>query len=338
MLLYDHEFIIESLSGVQQGDPLGPLYFCCGINSLVNEIAALNPVYNKWYMDDGGIVGDVELLQKVWDILKSRGPALGLHLNPSKCEWSWLDPSCELPCPIVMVGVPEDQQVKLVPHSEIQMLGVPMGSDAFVSDFVEKKLLGRLQQTIAKLVDFEDSQGAMFLLRVSYSIVRAVHFMRTTPLDQWREQGEQFDGMLRTAAERILGHPMGERTFAQAALTPKLGGLGLSRSVEHAGFAFGASWHESRIQAHEDWGRPAQVPEHHLSESEASYNFDLDVYKYLVDSAPDEREKQRLLRVAQAHAGAFVTVPSQEDGRIPFFAHECIARGHCLPSRIAGVE
>ena len=60
MLLYDHEFIIESLAGVQQGDPLGPLYFCC-----VNEIAALNPVYNKWYMDDGGIVGDVELLQKV---------------------------------------------------------------------------------------------------------------------------------------------------------------------------------------------------------------------------------------------------------------------------------
>ena len=47
MLLYDHEFIIESCAGVQQGDPLGPLYFCCGIMSLVNEIQALNPVYNK---------------------------------------------------------------------------------------------------------------------------------------------------------------------------------------------------------------------------------------------------------------------------------------------------
>ena len=40
MLLYDHEHIIESCSGVQQGDPLGPLYFCCGINALVNEIVA----------------------------------------------------------------------------------------------------------------------------------------------------------------------------------------------------------------------------------------------------------------------------------------------------------
>jgi len=40
MLLDDHQFIIEALAGVQQGDPLGPLYFCCGIMSLVNEIAA----------------------------------------------------------------------------------------------------------------------------------------------------------------------------------------------------------------------------------------------------------------------------------------------------------
>ena len=95
MLLYDFEHIIESSAGVQQGDPLGPLYFCCGIMALVNEIQALNPVYNKWYMDDGGIIGDVELLTKVWELIKSRGPDLGLHLNPSKCEWSWLNPEYE---------------------------------------------------------------------------------------------------------------------------------------------------------------------------------------------------------------------------------------------------
>ena len=38
MLLYDHKHIIESEAGVQQGDPLGPLYFCCGIMPPVNEI------------------------------------------------------------------------------------------------------------------------------------------------------------------------------------------------------------------------------------------------------------------------------------------------------------
>ena len=91
---------------------------------------------------------------------------------------------------------------KLVPHSEIQMLGVPLGSDSFVSEFVEKKLLGRLLSTVNRLVEFEDTQAATYLLRVSYSIVRAVHFMRTTPLRQ--KQAVSFDAMMRSAIERIL--------------------------------------------------------------------------------------------------------------------------------------
>ncbi len=53
---------------------------------------------------------------------------------------------------------------------------------------LNKKLLGRLQQTVDRLVDFEDSQAASYLLRVSYSIVRAVHFMRTTPMELWEKQ------------------------------------------------------------------------------------------------------------------------------------------------------
>ena len=156
MLFNDHEHIIDSCAGVQQGDPLGPLYFCCGIMAMVNDIQAMNPVYNKWYMDDGGIIGDVELLKKVWDLLQTRGPELSsLHLNPSKCEWSWLDPDCNEPSPIRLDGVSEADQVKLVPHSQIQMLGVPLGTDVFVSDFVEKRLLGRLQDTVNRLVEFE---------------------------------------------------------------------------------------------------------------------------------------------------------------------------------------
>jgi hypothetical protein len=47
----------------------------------------------------------------------------------------------------------------------------------------------------------------------------------------------------------------------------------------------------------------------------ASYDFDEKVLTYLVDHAPSDREAQRLRRVAQPHAGGFVTaVPSEEDG------------------------
>ena len=308
VLLYNHEHVIWSESGVQQGDPLGPLYFCCGLNPLVNEIKALNPAYNKWYMDDGGIIGDVELLKKVWSLLKDRGPEFGLVLNPSKCEWSWLDPDRTDPCPI--------DGVAFVPHSEIQMLGVPLGCDGFVSDFVDKKLLGRLQETVNKLVDFEDSQAASYLLRVSYSIVRAVHFMRTTPLELWKVQAEKFDAMMRKAIEGILGFPMDNLTFAQVCLTPKLGGLGLRRVVEHADLAYAASWHESQRTAKETWVLPAGVPLEGKAQSVASFEFDEMVHSYLVSVAPTDREAQRLRRCAQPHASCFVTaVPSEEDGR-----------------------
>jgi hypothetical protein len=315
MLFCDHEHIIESCAGVQQGDPLGPLYFCCGIMAMVNDIQAMNPVYNKWYMDDGGIIGDVQLLTKVWDLIKSRGPELGLHLNPSKCEWSWLDPACTLPCPNRLDGVPEVDQVKLIHHSKIQMLGVPLGDDLFVSDFVESKLLGRLQSTVNKLVDFEDTQAATYLLRVSFSIVRAVHFMRTTPLDQWKSQAVKFDVMVRNAIESILGFPMTDPIFAQACLTPRLGGLGLRKVVEHANLAYHASWHEAQKTAQEVWVPPSGLPAQYLPQKEASFAFDEKMHAYLIDNS-DARGAQRLRRAAQPHACGFITaVPSDEDGK-----------------------
>jgi len=45
ILLYDHRELIDSSSGVQQGDPLGPLYFCFALAPFVEEIQALGPLY-----------------------------------------------------------------------------------------------------------------------------------------------------------------------------------------------------------------------------------------------------------------------------------------------------
>ena len=195
------------------------------------------------------------------------------------------------------------------------MLGVPLGSTEFVSDFVKAKLLSRLDSTMQKLIEFEDSQAAMFLLRISFGIVRGVHFMRTTPLHQWRDQAVSFDAKVRDTAETILGRPMSDRTYAQASLTPTLGGLGLRRAVEHADGAYAASWHESRATAREEWVRPAGVPEGAASQKTTSFKFDKAMHEWLLTTAPNDREFQRLSRIAQPHAGAFLSaVPSNVDG------------------------
>ena len=195
------------------------------------------------------------------------------------------------------------------------MLGVPLGDDAFVSGFVEGKLLSRLQDTVNRLVDFEDTQAATYLLRVSFSIVRAVHFMRTTPLDQWKLQAVKFDGMIRRAIESILGYPMDNPTFAQACLTPRLSGLGLRKIVEHAGLAYHASWHEAQKTAKEVWDAPLNLPATYLSQKAASFEFDEKMHASLIEQA-DARGAQRLKRAAQPHSCGFITaVPSDEDGK-----------------------
>ena len=95
---------------------------------------------------------------------------------------------------------------------------------------------------VNRLADFDDTQSAFFLLRTSFSIVRATHFMRTTPLVKWKLQAEQFDQEIWDAAQHILGLTMSEQSWRQACLTPRLGGLGLRRIVDHAEIAFSASW------------------------------------------------------------------------------------------------
>jgi hypothetical protein len=71
------------------------------------------------------------------------------------------------------------------------MLGVPLGSDEKAAAYVEKKLMCKLKSMVDRLADFDDIQSALFLLRTSFSIVRATHFMRTTPFRKWAKVAEQ---------------------------------------------------------------------------------------------------------------------------------------------------
>ena len=307
LLIYDHSRAFLSACGVQQGDPLGPLYFCCGLQSLIDRIADLGPVYQKWYMDDGGIVGPVDLLLKVWEILKVDGPALGLHLNPAKCEWSWLNSKCTLPCPLDLV--------ELVPTSRIQMLGVPLGSDEFVSQFVEGKLLKTTAHVMSKLMEFDDAQAAMYLLRISYSIVRANHFMRTTPLPQWSQAAVLFDDRVRVTVTHILGSTLPDDSYTQACTSTKIGGLGIRRVVDHAVGAFTASWHESSVTAREVWARPSFCGSDRAPQCTASATVDRATFNGLVARA-GRRDTQRLRRLDVDHANAWSSaLPSFVDGK-----------------------
>jgi hypothetical protein len=259
--------------------------------------------------DDGGIVGDPELLLKVWDILKEGGEPIGLELNPTKCEWSWLDSSCTQPCPI--------DGVAITPTAKIEMLGVPLGSGAFTEDYVKESLLGATANVLDKLLEFEDTQAAVFLLRLSFGIVRATHFMRTTPISQWLKQAEDFDCKVRGTLFQCLGLKPTPESSDQASVSTTIGGLGIRRIVDHATGAFTASWHEAQGITHESWSNPSEndCSAVYKSQKTASTETDAAIMSKLVAGAGDKRQTQHLSRLDSPHANAWLTArPSVMDG------------------------
>jgi len=198
---------------------------------LVEEIQALGPLYQKWYMDDGGIVAPVPVLLRIWQILHQKGPSLGLHLNPAKCEWSWLNASTTSDCPPEL----KKEGVALVPTEEVCILGVPLGSASFSSSYVKERLFPRVKTAMERLQELNDSQSALFLLRVSYGIVRATHFMRTTPLVHWEAHAVEFDQCLAlfltsgptlrpVSLPLLVGWAFAKLPSTLTALSPRAGG------------------------------------------------------------------------------------------------------------------
>ena len=81
---------IKSESGVQQGDPLGPMLLALVLHKLVTIIAAdddfLHLLLEVWYLNDGVLAGDRSAVLRALHLMEELGPHLGLHINFQKCE------------------------------------------------------------------------------------------------------------------------------------------------------------------------------------------------------------------------------------------------------------
>ena len=74
--------IISSEAGVQQGAPLGPMFFYLVLHKLVTAITTDNDctslLFHRWYIDDGVVAGPKPAVAKVFYIIQELGPPLGI--------------------------------------------------------------------------------------------------------------------------------------------------------------------------------------------------------------------------------------------------------------------
>jgi hypothetical protein len=229
--------VILSSLGSQQGCPLGPLLFCLAMHPLIASINRDVPLLalNRWYLDDGGLVGRTEHVQAAFDIIRRDGPARGLQVNLMKCQLVWFSSDVRFRLD------PFPENIQRYPSSDFDMLGSPIGSKEFCSSFVEVNSLAKCRGILSKLPGLNDPQSAFLLLRFCLSFCKLVHLMRTAPCGDLDVALKEFDQMIMESFQSLFPYPVDSTQIAQAKLNIGYGGLGLRGTYEHHCAAFLAS-------------------------------------------------------------------------------------------------
>ncbi|KAJ9435656.1 hypothetical protein DIPPA_16562, partial [Diplonema papillatum] len=220
---------ISSEEGAQQGDPLGPLLFSLAIAPIIKQIKAETGVdLSLFYLDDGFFAGDSECILKAFKKFERACLKIGLKVARDKCEWIMLDES--LSRDPQDWGFPKD--TKMRKGDAFDFLGAPIGSDQHCAAFLGKKV-EELKATFRMLRKMEDKQAAYCLLRACDSFGKMVYYMRAVPGTGVRKTFRKFDALVKDAMEDICELGFSDRSWKQAKLAIRLGGLGLRSTEEH---------------------------------------------------------------------------------------------------------
>jgi hypothetical protein len=223
---------IASRCGVQQGDPLGPLFFSLALSRVSLAVReALHEAGHRlaveaFYLDDGVLGGSFAALDVAIDVLRTVGPQVGVVLNLRKCEV--VSPLASLSAAKVHFA----DVCPVLPASDWCLLGAPCGDAASREDFVRARLA--LDSTIlGRLPELDDAHCAFALLRSCASYGLGVHYMRLSGALGF----EAFDADVITTVHRIVG-ALPQACTPQIRLPVSMGGLGLRSCAEHAPTAY----------------------------------------------------------------------------------------------------
>ena len=243
------EWVVESCAGVQQGDPLGPLFFAAALQPLAQDLRNAGLDIAVHYLDDGVVAGNIHAVSAALRLAEARAATIGLRLNLAKSELiavGRLDIAA-LHChfPDALLRAHADGSCRVARNFEL--LGAAIGEDSFIHSHTVERA-AKAGDLLDALGELEDPQVGLRLLRACVGFARMLHSMRCNPSVPQTAALRMFDGMVRRSFGDFTGLHPNALQWKQAALGLGHGGLGLRSTSDHASAAFLASW-ASALQA-----------------------------------------------------------------------------------------
>ena len=238
--LFFGRYTLDSATGVQQGDPLGPALFSLAIQSLVTTMSS---EVNIWYLDDGSIGGETNQVLSDLQSVKRMSSAFGLQLNEAKCELMLLGMNNTTACSTLSLFQQIAPTIRSIPSNEAILLGAPLSTAAIGPSFQPK--IDALSRLTTRL-NFLHTHDALYLLRNCVAIPKLLYLLCTSPTWKRNEDLESFDEIVKLSLQSISNVKMEGAVWQQATLPSSMGGLGVRKSVDIALPAFLSSAHASQ--------------------------------------------------------------------------------------------
>jgi hypothetical protein len=236
--LFFGDKVLSSEVGPQQGDPEAPPLFC---DAIIDHIQDLSSRLNAWYLDDGQLADLFDVVLQDLRRVQSFAGAVGLRLNPAKCE-------------IIFLGEPDDRTrrnilqqfndvcpgIKETPIVDLEVLGAPIGQSA------QRRVLAKKTEefeTLASNLKLLDAHTALFLLRNCFSIPKVLYYLRSAACFKETDLLQQYDDIINSTLESITNVHLTNNSIMQARQPDHIGGLGIPSAVQLAPSAFLASRH-----------------------------------------------------------------------------------------------
>ena len=214
----------RSATGVQQGDPLGPLLFALALGELLEdykvqvrkwdqELGGNAIAVRSFYCDDGVFVGHHTILQRTLDYFGSpKAKSYGLHLRLDKCEVWWpkapdADVRAKYP--------PGEKGVTQVWEPATRLLQAPIGECEAVRQMVRDDA-EEARETIELIAEMEDLHVAFFLLRKCFGVCKMAYLLRTVPSALASDGAADYDRLLEATMRRLLGGCLHTRRSASS--------------------------------------------------------------------------------------------------------------------------